>query len=332
MTLATASADPVVNDALRRARAAAGHWRGLPLTQRLGVIRRARRLIAARAELLARQIGREAMAESLVAEVLPLCEAARFLERDTARLLAPRRLGRSGRPVWLTGVSAEIRREPCGVVLVLGPANYPLFLPGVQVLQALAAGNAVVAKPAERCAPPLAALADLLRQAGLPADLLIILPDDIATGQAASRAGFDRIILTGSAETGVRVLTAAAENLTPCIMELSGDDPVLVLPGADLAMTAAAIAYGVRLNGGNTCIAPRRILAWSAVAEPLRQALYAVVPAMGDVPEIIPVRDADEAVAIAEILTLRAWRRDLRTAPGRAGPGGAVTGWVCRDQ
>ena len=82
---------------------------------------------------------------------------------------------------------------------------------------------------------------------------------DEAAGPEASRAGFDYIVLTGSAETGVEVLRDAAETLTPAAMELSGCDAVFVLPGADSALVAACLAYGLRLNGGATCIAPRRV-------------------------------------------------------------------------
>ena len=99
-------------------------------------------------------------------------------------------------------------------MLILGPGNYPLFLPGAQALQALAAGNAVCVKPAPGASAPMLALADLLTArrpaGGRAADLL-----DEAAGPEASRAGFDYIVLTGSAETGAAVLRDAAETLTP---------------------------------------------------------------------------------------------------------------------
>ena len=285
-----------VSPILERTREAARGWKDTIIIQRLRVIARARRLIAAEASTLAASVGvQRPIADTLAAEVLPLAEAARFVERQAARLLAPRRLGRRGRPAWLAGVAAEIRREPCGVVLILAPANYPLFLPGVQILQALAAGNGVCAKPASGCAAPLAAFADLLLRVGLPSDLLAILDDSVEMGQAASRAAFDRIVLTGSAETGISVLRAAAEQITPCTMELSGDDPVFVLAGADLRLAAVAIAYGVRLNDGNTCIAPRRVFAEAAVYAELERLL---TPMEKLVP-LTPVRDPDEALALA---------------------------------
>src|SRR4051794_4878894 len=130
---------------LRGSRAVQQQWSATKIRDRLKVIRRFRHLLAANCEELAASVSR-LQDETLISEVLPLADACRFLERNAERILAPQRPGRSGRPFWLWGVEVEIRREPCGVVLVIGPANYPLFLPGVQVLQALAAGNAVYVK------------------------------------------------------------------------------------------------------------------------------------------------------------------------------------------
>ena len=275
---------------LAAARIAGRTWAEHPVRDRLRVIARARRLLARDAEALAAILSDlRPVAETLVAEVLPLAEAARFLERQAAGLLAPRRL-HGGRPLWLMGVRAEIRREPAGVVLVLGPSNYPLFLPGAQILQALTAGNAVCAKPAPGCSAILAAFADLLAEAELPDGLLHLL--DPHAGQAAVRAGFDHIVLTGSATTGRRVLADAAATLTPATMELSGSDAVFILPGADLDLVAAALAYGLRLNGGATCIAPRRVFATRADAAALETRLLALTNAIppARVPQAVRTR------------------------------------------
>ncbi len=268
--------DLVITTTLARARAAGQAWSNMGLSARLAIIGCLRRLIARDAVVLASTVAR-APADTLVAEVLPLAEAARFLLRCAPSLLAPRR-PHGGRPLWLFGVRALIRREPCGAVLILAPGNYPLFLPGAQALQALAAGNAVCVKPAPSCEAPMQALAALLREAGLPDGVFQVL--DPAMGEAAARAGFDHIVLTGSAETGQRVMTAAAATLTPTTMELSGSDAVFALPGADLDLVASCLAYGLRLNGGATCIAPRRVFVTRADAAALEARLLARLPAI----------------------------------------------------
>lgn len=279
--------DLVITDALTRAQVAGRAWAGSGLPARLAVIARLRRLIARDAASLAATVDRS-LADTLVAEVLPLAEAGRFLLRRAPAVLAPCQPG-GGRPIWLFGVRAMIHREPLGVVLILAPGNYPLFLPGAQALQALAAGNAVCVKPAPGCNGPMLALAALLAEAGLPDGVFQVL--DTSVGEAAVRAGFDHIILTGSAETGQRVLAAAAATLSPATMELSGSDAVFVLPGADLDLVADCLAYGLRLNGGATCIAPRRVFVVGDAAA-LETRLLMRLPAIADarVPEAVERR------------------------------------------
>ena len=172
--------------AMVAAREAQRSWAAMPLRQRLGVIRRLRHLIARHAEELAVAVPlsipgslQRSIADTLVAEVLPLAEACRFLERDAPSILAPRHLSRRGRPFFLRGVEAIVERSPWGIVLVLGPANYPLFLPAVQALHALAAGNAVLWKPAATGATAASQIASLLRQAGLPPHLATVIDTDV---------------------------------------------------------------------------------------------------------------------------------------------------------
>jgi len=198
-------------------------------------------------------------AESLSAEVLPLASACRWIERHAARTLRTRRLGVRGRPLWLWGVDAEIRREPFGEVLIIGPGNFPLFLPGVQTLQALAAGNRVRIKPAPGGADAMRRLADAWVALGVPRDTLEVLDTSTDAAEAALDTA-DLVVLTGGEATGRAVRGRCAERGIPLIAELSGHDVAYVLPGADAELAARCVAFGVRMNGGATCIAPRRVL------------------------------------------------------------------------
>src|SRR5690606_12302557 len=100
-------------------------------------------------------------------------------------ILAPKRHGKRGRPFWLQGATFEVQRQPFGVVLVIGPGNYPLFLPAVQALQALVAGNAVLLKRAPRTRAVALAFVRLVGDTGLDADLLTILPETVDAAHAA---------------------------------------------------------------------------------------------------------------------------------------------------
>jgi aldehyde dehydrogenase (NAD+) len=179
------------------------------------------------------------------------------------------------------------------VVLLIGPSNYPLFLIGIQAVQALVAGNAVIIKPGRDGGPVAGAFAVLANEAGLPAGLLTVLDESVESGIAALQSGVNKVVLTGSVESGRAVLREAARHLIPATVELSGLDAVFVQRGADLDRAANAIAFGAKLNGGETCIAPRRIFVHDSIAETLRARLGDV-----DIP-ITPVRDDHQALELA---------------------------------
>ena len=250
-------------------------WAATAIRVRVSLVRQARQRFAAAATELAESVPNHlpgalhrTTADTLASEVLPLIEACRFLERQAAPILRTTSLGNAGRPFWLSGVDAEVERAPRGIVLVIGPSNYPLFLAGTQVLQALTAGNAVLWKPAPATESPARLVKAILVECGLDAKLLTILDSDAEAAQRAIQLGVDYVTLTGSANTGRAILRSLAETLTPSAMELSGCDAVYVLPGADQAQLIRALSFGLRFNGSFTCMAPRRmfLVGWSDAA------------------------------------------------------------------
>lgn len=248
-----------IDVAFAEAREAQVQWAATPLRQRLKFIQRARHLIADRCADLAAAAG-TSTAEALVAQVLPLIEGCRFLEKNALRILAPQTLGRTGRPLWLRGVESEIVREPLGVVVIIGPSNYPLFLPGVQLLQALVAGNAVLLKPGTGGDAAAAMLREIVGDAGIDERLVGILPSSEAAGREALELPVGKVFFTGSSRVGKEVLARLAARVIPAVVELSGCDAVIIRADADLRLAAKAIAFGLSLNDGATCIAPRRVL------------------------------------------------------------------------
>jgi acyl-CoA reductase-like NAD-dependent aldehyde dehydrogenase len=171
----------------------------------------------------------------------------------------------------------EIHREPLGVILIIAPSNYPVFLAGVQLLQALTAGNAVLLKPGEGASVAAVALARICGAARLDPHLIRVLPEPPAAVQEAIEAGVDKVILTGKAETGAAVLSELAPHLTPATLELSGCDAAFVREDADIDLAAHALQYSLRLNGGATCIAPRRVFVARALAGSLETRLTDLV-------------------------------------------------------
>ncbi len=270
-----------VRAAISAARVAQARWAAAPLSTRLALIRELRHRIAENARQLAEastSARRRPVLESLTAEVLPLVEACRFLEREAEGILAPRRLGRRGQPLWLFGVRREIRREPLGVVLIIGPGNYPLLLPGVQMIQALTAGNAVLLKPGVGGTAAALALIDLIVQAGFDSELVALLPESPESAQAAIEAHPDKVLFTGSAATGEKILRQLAPHLLPATMELSGSDAVLVCADADVDLVVKALVFGLTLNAGATCMAPKRVFVHRSIATELEGRLAGAFP------------------------------------------------------
>ncbi len=249
-------------------------WAAMPIRERLRRVRNFRHLLAGRAESLAfaaAEVNQRPVAEKLVSEILPLADACRWLEQRAVRALATRYFGSRGRPLWLHGVTFEVQRKPFGIVLVIGPANYPLFLPAVHALQALVAGNAVLLKPAPGAFAVACAFAKLTRLAGLEPALVTILPESIEAARHAIAHGVDKVVFTGSSENGRDVLSELAKSNTPAVMELSGEDAVLVLADADVSLVIRALCFAARWNGGATCMAPRRIIVIDSLASDLHE-------------------------------------------------------------
>ena len=170
---------------------------------------------------------------------------------------APRVLGRRDVPAAHAAPNqiAWTEHQPYGVVGVIGPWNFPLMTPGAIVINALAAGNAVVLK-SSHITPGTGQLLVQAWQRAVP-DLPNVLQSLIgygATGQALIEAGVDKVAFTGSVATGKSVAAQCAETITPMLLELGGNDGVVVAEDADLDDAAAHIVWGALTNTGQGCV------------------------------------------------------------------------------
>ncbi|WP_369244024.1 aldehyde dehydrogenase family protein [Streptomyces sp. R41] len=175
--------------------------------------------------------------------------------------------------------TAWTRYDPLGVVLVIAPWNYPLQLLLTPMLGALAAGNAVVAKPSDLAPATSAVVARLLPQY-LDTDAVAVLEGGIPETTALLAERFDHIFYTGNGTVGRIVMRAAAEHLTPVALELGGKSPAFVDRDADLAVVADRLARGKFLNAGQTCVAPDYVLTDPETARALESELAQAVEAL----------------------------------------------------
>lgn len=272
--------------------------------------------IAAR---VAGEIGKP-VGEAYVSEVLPLLAAIRWHERRAGRLLASRHA--AGRPAWLTGRRVQVARMPLGHGLIVATWNYPVGLLGVQLVQAVAAGNRVTVKPSERSPQSQAMLVRLACSCGLPEGWISLAPATREAGAAlVERGHFDKVLFTGGSATGGMVASACARRLVPSVLELSGHDSALVLADADAAVAAERIWLAVTMNAGQTCMAPRRVLVDRRVYRRFVEALSALAAAAR------PMRltSAVEATTCVRLARL-AVERGARSASGVLEP--ACDGWL----
>jgi acyl-CoA reductase-like NAD-dependent aldehyde dehydrogenase len=154
---------------------------------------------------------------------------------------------------------SQIIPEPKGVVLILGPFNYPIQLVLLPLVSAIAAGNCAVIKPSE-LAPACSSLLKRRLGAFLDPSCFDVVEGGPETSEALLREPFDHIFFTGSAETGKKVMSAAANHLTPVTLELGGKTPCIVDRNVDIELAAKRIAWGKFLNAGQTCIAPDYVM------------------------------------------------------------------------
>ncbi|MFF9276738.1 aldehyde dehydrogenase family protein [Streptomyces griseosporeus] len=155
--------------------------------------------------------------------------------------------------------TAWTQYDPLGVVLVIAPWNYPAQLLLAPVVGALAAGNAVVAKPSELAPATSAALARLI-PAYLDTEAVAVVEGGVPETTALLAERFDHIFYTGNGTVGRVVMRAAAEHLTPVTLELGGKSPAFVDATADLDVVADRLVRGKFLNAGQTCVAPDYVL------------------------------------------------------------------------
>lgn len=168
--------------------------------------------------------------------------------------------------------SAWVQPEPLGIMLVIGPWNYPFQMIISPLIGAISAGNCAILKPSEHAPATSKVLAKLVAEIFDPAYVTLV-EGGVETAQALLAERFDHIIFTGGERVGKLVMQAAAQHLTPVTLELGGKSPCIVEPDADVAVTARRIVWGKFLNVGQTCIAPDYLLVHESIKPALVEAL-----------------------------------------------------------
>jgi acyl-CoA reductase-like NAD-dependent aldehyde dehydrogenase len=246
---------------VRRARAAQGAWAATPLEGRLRAITRVRDYVVANAEEIAGVIARDngkTRVDALVTEVLPAALAADYYRKHAKGFLKDRWLQPGN--LLLANKLSKIVRMPYGVIGIISPWNYPFSIPFSEVVMGLLGGNAVILKTATETQMVGRALEQCFMQAGLPDGVFAYVNvHGRLAGTAFLEAGIDKLFFTGSVAVGKELMAKAAATLTPFVLELGGNDPMLVCDDADLYRAAAGAAWAGFQNCGQSCGGVERI-------------------------------------------------------------------------
>lgn len=244
-----------VTEAVSRARRAQVEWAKLDVDQRINHIKKIVSHIQKNSDSMSEIISKDngkVLVEAILDEVLPAAMATDYYCKKARDFLKDKKLKTSN--ILFTNKKSRITRVPYGVIGIISPWNYPFSIPYSEVIMALLAGNAVILKTASETQMVGRMLNNCINAAGLPKDLFthINMPGRIA-GDAFLDAGIDKLFFTGSVAIGKYLMKKASETLTPLVLELGGNDPMIVCEDADLYRTAVGAVWGGMQNAGQSC-------------------------------------------------------------------------------
>ena len=211
-------------------------------------------------ELLAKAIsadfGYRSESETQFAELFPSFTGISHAKKHGKKWMKPQRVTISA--LYMPAHN-EIQPQPLGVVGIMVPWNYPLFLAVGPMIDALAAGNRIMIKMSEAAPQFAQTFAETVSRYFSP-DMVSVVIGEVDIAEAFSKLPFDHLFYTLSTAVRKKVMAAAAPNLTPVTLELGGKSPVIVLEGANLENAVNRVMMGKTLNAGQTCIAPDYVL------------------------------------------------------------------------
>jgi len=250
--------------------------------------------------------GNRSPEESRRLEILPTVMGIRHTRRQLRRWMRPERRWTH----WATWPSTgRVEHVPLGVIGIIAPWNYPLYLALGPLMAALAAGNRVMIKPSEITPQTSAVLAELITET-FAADHVTVITGGVEVAQAFSSLAFDHLLFTGSTGVGRHVMRAASEHLVPVTLELGGKSPALIDRDFPLDQGVASLIVGKLHNAGQTCVAPDYLLVHESQQDLLVELIRAQVAQM--YPRLADNADYTAIVNERHCERLRAYLEDAR--------------------
>ena len=265
--------------AVQEAKKAFPFWKDLAPSAKRDILGRAKSTLLRKSTDVARIIAEEhgsPFSEALSVEVWTALEALDYYRHSLKKNRKPQKMSSS--VLLLSHKKNAFHFQPLGPTLVISPWNFPFMLPFLDVLSALSSGHTVVLRPSSTT--PFAALqiGEIFLEAGLPPGVLNIINCPTTEAEAMILdADIQNIIFTGSVSIGKRIMELASRNLTNCLLELGGKDPMIIFEDADLDRAAQGAAWAGLMNCGQSCGAVERIYVAKEVTAEFTEKLLRLV-------------------------------------------------------
>jgi len=190
--------------------------------------------------------------EAVSSEILMVAEELNYAIKKLPSFVKPKKVKT---PMTHFPAESLIYNEPYGVVLIIGPWNYPFQLVIDPLIGAISAGNCAVIKPSEYAPNTSKIIADIISE-NFEEEFIAVFEGGLDMSSALLKEKFDYMFFTGSVPVGKIVMKAAAENLTPLTLELGGKSPCIIDKNVNIEVAAKRIVWGKFFNAGQTCVAP----------------------------------------------------------------------------
>lgn len=231
--------EPMPSDAVRKAKLDKLHSALLSYKDRL-------------VEAVSQDFSNRSADETLMLEILPILEGIAYNRKRIKKWMKPQK---RQTPMTLFPARVEVHQQPLGVMGIVVPWNFPIFLGISPLIGAISAGNSAMIKTSE-FAPRTSVVIKNMIESIFSQDEVAVVEGDVEVSSAFTRLPFDHLVFTGATNIGKVVMRAAAENLTPVTLELGGKSPAIIHSSFPIEEAANRLAFGKALNAGQVCVSP----------------------------------------------------------------------------
>ncbi len=254
------------------------------------------------AEAISQDFGHRSPDESFLAEIFSSAETLHHTARHVKKWMKPscRMPGK-----YFLPAKTKVYYQPLGVVGIIVPWNYPLYLAMGPIAYALSAGNRVMVRMSQNSSHLAQLLKKIISEAFAENQLALFTGEEVS-GATFTAKPWDHILFTGSTDAGRHIMRAAADHLTPVTLELGGKSPAIIGPDVPMNSAVERIAWGKMLNSGQTCVAPDYVFCpeerVTEFVDCFRNAVIKMYPSLKTNPDFTSVENDQQYAHLQELL------------------------------